>query len=122
MSIIIGKICGALVKGLAGATIASATKTGLTTVVNATGLLNGASQAAQTAVGVGTTVASVGVGCVVVDKLVDCANANQTPSQGRHIKFAEPIQIYTDKGVLVGVPEHKKNDNKIVVEVMGEQP
>lgn len=122
MSIVVGKICAALVKGLAGATIANGVKTGLTAVISNTGVLEGATEATKMVVSAGTTVVGVGTGCMVVNKLVDTANANGTPITGKNVMFAEPVQVYTKNGVLVGVPEHKKNDNKIVVDVMGEQP
>lgn len=119
--IIIGKICGAVVKGLAGATIAQGVKTGIGAVITNTGVLEGATEATKMVVSVGTTAVGVGAGCAVVNKLVDVANESGTPIVGKNVVFAEPVKTYNKHGVLVGVPEHKKNDNKIKVEIIGQE-
>ena len=121
MSIIMGRIAGALVKGLAGATVARGVEAGLNTVITSTGLLETATQATKTVVRVGTTAAGLATGTVVVNALVDTANKNGTPITGRKVIFAETVPMYTENGVLIGTPTHKKSD-KIVVEVVGEGP
>lgn len=125
MSIIIGKICGTVVKTLAAVTIGHGVTGVANAAIDATGLLVDAAPAVKTAVGIGTTVGGVVVGCKAVDAMVDIANSNSTPIVGKKVTFATVVpQTIEHNGhaVLVGTPTHKKEDKKIEVEIIGESP
>lgn len=113
MSIITGMIAGAIVKGAAGAAIGSVVSKAGNAVLNATGVLAGATKTTKTVVRIGTLVGGAYVGSKAVDKLIDHANANGTVLTGSE---AIAIECYTPEGVLIGTPTHKK---RIMVENLG---
>lgn len=126
MSILMGKVCGTLVKTLASITIGRGVTSVANAAIDATGLIADATPTVRTIVGVGTTVTGVVVGCKAVDSLVDIANANSTPITGKKVVFATVVpQTIEHRGneILVGTPSHKKaQEKKIEVEIIGESP
>lgn len=116
MSIIIGTICGAIVKGAAAASIGGIATSAANAVLTATGTLAKMAPTTQKVVRVGTFVGGAWVGSKAVDKLIDTANNNGTPLVGTN--RAVMIEQYNEKGVLIGTPTHKKT---IIVDNLGVQ-
>lgn len=121
MSIIIGKLAGAAVKALAGATVGSVVTKAADYCIVKTGALATATATTKRVVGAATCVGGIVVGDVVVNTLVDTANKNGQPLEGSKYKFAAPVPMHTRDGVLVGVPKHKlQNQDRIKIDIIEE--
>lgn len=121
MSIIIGKLAGAAVKALAGATVGSVVTKAADDCIVKTGALATATRTTKKVVSAATCVGGIVVGDAVVNTLIDTANANGQPLEGSRYKFATPAPMYTREGVLIGTPKHKQNQQeKIKVEIVNE--